>query len=100
MSEDTRLHHIRTFLQTAVSLRIMELQQYGPLQDWEFMREKQRLNKALSSGGDDFQFRGRQGSAYAAALAESVAFMAFAPGGIMVFGDHYEATYGQEKAGS
>lgn len=97
---DSKLHHIRTFLQTAVSLRIMELQQYGPLQAPEFEREKQRLNQALSSGGDNFQFGGKRGSAYAAALAESVAFMAFAPGGITVFGDHYEATYEHKEAGN
>jgi hypothetical protein len=94
---DTKLHHIRTFLQAAVSLCIREWQQYGPPQDWEFEKEKKRLGKALSSGGDDFLFGGRRGGAYAAALAESVAFMAFAPGGIDVFGLHFEATHKQEK---
>jgi len=103
MSDAATLHHIRTFLQAAVGLRIMELAAYGPLETWEFEREKKRLNKALASGGDDFQFSGgRKGSggAYAAALAESIAFMAFAPGGVTVFGDHYEAHYEQETASS
>lgn len=93
---DTKEHHICVYLQTAVTLRIMELQHAGPFEDWQIEREKERLSKALESGGDDFQFSGGKkgsGASYAAALAESVAFMAFGPGGITVFGDHYEAKF-------
>lgn len=56
----------------------------------------QWASKVIAEHGDDIIFRSRRpgGSAYAFnALAESIAILSFSPGGVTIFGRHWESTH-------
>jgi hypothetical protein len=79
-------------LELAVPLRIAELQRRGgPLEaDWDAART---FGPVLSERGDVLLYGGKQGQAAGLfnSLAEAIAVMAFLPGGITVFDQHWEA---------
>lgn len=85
--------HIQIFLETSVSLRILEYQQRGGPTDSDFDRIYETCD-VLCERGDDLIFgnenRGKVAK-LANMLADALAVMAFLPGGVDVFGSHFEA---------
>lgn len=91
--EEPRTHHpLPAALGATVPFAIHKLiQQDGP-HDWQ--RENARAYAdTLASQGDVLMYGGEKGEAAKlfAGLAEAIAVLAFTPGGINVFGTHYEA---------
>lgn len=85
---DTMQHDLlRTSLQAAVPLWIMEVRPWT----WERrLEEAKRCSDVVGAHGDDLLFGGRHCADAFNALARGAAIMAYAPGGVTVFGDHYE----------
>lgn len=80
-------------LSAAVPLRIMELQERGGPTDTD-MERAQQFSNDLGQHGDILLFRGGKRGETAAlfnGLAFSIAVLAFCPGGVKVFGQHWEA---------
>lgn len=80
-------------LSAAIPLRIAELKAKGGPDDDDYERARQ-YSRTLAERGDVLMFRGGKPGEAAELfnrLAEAVAVMAFAPGGITLFGDHWEA---------
>lgn len=80
------------FLSCSVPLRIMEmLRKGGPTDlDYELARN---FRDALAEHGDTLLYGGKPGEAASLAnrLAHAIAVLAFSPGGIIIFGQHFEA---------
>lgn len=84
---------IKLALSAAVPLWIEELKN----KPWAELQEMaQAAADIVASKGDLIMFRGKKGESAAAfnALAKGIAILSFAPGGVTVFGDHYEAKHG------
>ena len=80
----------RIMLQTAVPLRIMGIQARGGATPEDFTRVI-RYNEEL--GSEDLLFRSSKAGVTARLfnhLSEAIAVLAWVPGGITIFGDHYE----------
>jgi hypothetical protein len=82
---------LRTALQAAVPLWIHDVRDWTPERRVEVAREAAPL---LASKGDVLMFGGRRGEAAEVfnALARAVACCAYQPGGVTVFGDHWETS--------
>lgn len=95
---------LATSLQAAVPLWILELQEMrqrlGGKAFWDRIRERaEECAAAIAEHGDALMFRVKGKSAEAFnRLAEGVACMAWLPGGVTIFGTHWEVT-GQEQTG-
>lgn len=84
-------------LEAAVALRIAQLRR---LDEAAFARSfdravLERLAQTVAEHGDDLLFRSRQRGASARvfnAVADGIALLAFAPGGVTLLGQHWEAT--------
>lgn len=80
-------------LEAAVPLRIREIRQSG--MPWDVIQQRAaECAQAIAEKGDVLQFGGgRRGDAALAmsALIDGLAYLAFAPGGVRVFGVHFEA---------
>lgn len=89
--EDSRMALIQTALSAAVPLWILELQKLTPAE----RDERARIcGDVVAEKGDIIQFRSKRKGETAAAfnrLAEGIACLAFAPGGVTAFGLHFEA---------
>lgn len=91
-SEVTR-HTLPIALAAAVPLWIYELQARGGpgLDDWDEARE---FSQVLAEKGDKLLFRSEKEGETAELfnrLAKALAVLAFAPGGVRAFGEHWEA---------
>ena len=85
-------NHLSVALSVAVPLYIIQLEQAGGPSEGD-ISSLSALSRVLAERGDVLLYGGKkQGEAAAIfnQLAKSVAVMAFAPGGITVFGQHYE----------
>lgn len=86
--------HLGTFLSAAVPLRIEEIQsRAGPTkEDMETVREYAKL---LGEHGDALLFKSKkkgETTQMANGLASAIAILSFVPGGITLFGQHWETT--------
>jgi len=78
-------------LECAVPLRILEHRKTDPE---ERIKRARELANVVASHGDDILYRSkRRGESAAAfnALAEGIALLAYAPGGVTFLGAHWEA---------
>ena len=91
-------HPLGTALATAVPLHILELQERGGPTDAD-MAELGSVAELLGEKGDILLFGGKKKGECAEIFnktAFGIAVLAFAPGGVTLFGQHFEAT--TEKA--
>lgn len=81
-------------LACAVPLWIMEFAKLDSEQLWDKFKARQEyLIDQIASHGDDILFKSKHKGDTAKAfnaLAESLAYMAFVPGGVTAFGSHWE----------
>ncbi|MFH1486630.1 MAG: hypothetical protein ABIH46_11210 [Chloroflexota bacterium] len=89
-------HPLLLFVSTFVPLRIADLQQHGGANDADFDRARAFVSD-LCEHGDALLYRekGRTGE-MAGRLVDAIAVLAFLPGGITIFGQHFEAGDGRE----
>src|SRR6476620_3461707 len=81
-----------TALSAAVPLRILELGQRGGPTDEDLARIK-AYQKDLSEHGEDLFFRSKKPGGSAERFnqtADTIAVLSFCPGGIRIFGEHYD----------
>lgn len=92
MSDDALLSMA---LSAAVPLWIAEIRQRHTAADWPVLQDRAReCGDVVASRGDNVLYASKKNGESAAAfnrLAEGVAIGAFVPGGITVFGQHFEA---------
>ena len=85
--------HLSTALETAVPLHVMQLQaRGGPSQ--EDVDSCAAISEILGSKGDLLMFRGGKRGETAQvfnALARGIAVLSFCPGGVTLFGEHWES---------
>lgn len=86
-----KLELIRLTLSTAVPLAIADLRHVGGPSDWHF-EQASAFATDLGAEGDNLLFRTKKTSAIMARFCEVVAILAFVPGGVTIFGLHFEAT--------
>lgn len=86
-------HPLVPALQAAVPIEIARLRDKGGPDEDDLRACRDQLARILSHG-DVLLFGGRKGEAARlfASLARAIAVMAFAPGGVRIFGQHWEAT--------
>lgn len=87
-------HPLTEFVSAAVPLRIMMLQAKGGPSDLD-IEIAQAFGQVLGEKGDVLLFgsNGKKGQAadLANSLAQALAVMSFFPGGVKIFGQHFEA---------
>ena len=93
---------LQTMMQAAVPLHIMQLQERGGPTE-EDMKEAQETSDTLGERGDILLY-GRGNKGECAELfnrtAHAIAVLAFVPGGINIFGSHFESTIRGEADGN
>lgn len=77
-------------LDCAVPLRISHLQQHGGPKTLDFARARNAA-ESVAAHSDDVLFGGGSVEDTVVELIAAIAVMAFVPGGIKVFGRHWEA---------
>jgi hypothetical protein len=80
-------------LDAAVQLYLLTFQQYGGITDVDVVRVQSYLED-LTVHGDDLYFRSKKWGETAKRfdqVAEIIAVLSFSPGGLTVFGMHFEA---------
>ena len=89
---DMRGHPLSGMLAVAVTLQLKEMEDRGGPTDRE-VKDAQAFGQILGENGDLLLFGGKPGEAAALfnQLAHAVAVLAFCPGGITIFGQHYQA---------
>lgn len=90
-ADAAKLGLLRSTLSVAVPMWIERLRSLG----WDLVLERAKVcSQVIAEKGDVIMFRGGKKGETAYAfnhLAEGIACLAFAPGGVHVFGDHYDA---------
>ena len=85
---------LRTTLLAAVPLHILGMREKGGPDDADFQRARD-ASDALGERGDVLLFGGSKRKGEVAelfnALAHAIAVLAFCPGGVTAFGEHWEA---------
>ena len=90
---DQKQHLLATALDCAVPLRILEIKQRGGPDDVDFQRARE-VGSLLGEKGDLLMFPGKKKGESARVFNEmafGLAVLAFCPGGVKVFGRHWEA---------
>jgi hypothetical protein len=87
-------HPLKIFLLASVPLRILALRETGGPQAHDYGRI-QMFFKVLAEQGDQLLFKsavpGRTAD-LANGLADAIAVLSFCPGGVTLFGEHWEST--------
>jgi hypothetical protein len=89
-SYSTTRELLRTSLEAAVPLWVLRVRSYTIAERDERL---QYCGQMIAEHGDDILFRSKKKGGTAAAfnaLAEGIAILSFAPGGVNVFGGHWE----------
>jgi len=83
---------IKLFLDTAVPLRVLALQEQGGPTSEDFKRVSAH-SSLLGEHGDALMFKSKKGltAKVSNALADSIAVLSFVPGGIELFDEHWES---------
>lgn len=90
---DLGFHPLIAHLATAVPLQIHMLVERGGPSSWEWSEAKE-LGDVLGEKGDLLLFKGgKKGEAAQLfnQMAKAIAVLSFMPGGVTIFGQHYEA---------
>lgn len=85
---------LKLHLSAFVPLRILELQQQGGITD-EDLAHVRSYQKDIAAHGDEILFRSPQPGQTATRinqLVDAIAVLAFCPGGITLFGMHFDAS--------
>lgn len=89
--------HMRACLGAAVPLWITQLRE----RDWDYVMERARVcGQHIAEKGDVIQFKSKRKGESAEAfnrLAEGIACLAFARGGVTFLGDHWEAAFEEKR---
>lgn len=96
-ADDTKLALLQAALGASVPLRVAELSE-RPL--GELMARAPELAQVIAEKGDVILYRSKKRGGTAAAfnaLAEAVAILSFAPGGVTVFDCHFASTHPERK---
>lgn len=90
--KDGKYHPIEDFVALAVPLRICLMQQAGGPTNEDIQR-MQRFGPVVGEHGDVLLYGGKKGEAavLATELVHAIAVLSFTPGGIEMFGHHFEA---------
>lgn len=91
-------NHLSTAMGAAVPLWIMQMQEHGGPSE-EDLKYAQETSSILGSEGDKLLFRGKKKGETARIFnrtAKAIAVLSFCPGGITIFGQHFEAKKGAE----
>lgn len=86
-------------LALSVEQRINEILGRGGIHDRDFKRI-QGYGDIIAEHGDDLLYKSKkpgETARYFNQLADAISVMAFQPGGITFFGEHYEATTDRDK---
>ena len=92
MSHSFNDHLLKSMLGIAVPLRILQLQERGGPTTTDFQRAAE-WTAVRSSRGDNLLFRSKKPGETATlfnGLAHAIAVLSFAPGGVEIFGFHFE----------
>lgn len=95
--EDSNVEHLKIALSAAVPLWVEELKR-RPLK--EVLARAPECAQAVAEKGDVIQFRSKRRGETAEAfnrLAEGVAILSFAPGGVKAFGLHFESRHPEQS---
>ena len=79
-------------LQPAIMLRIMELKAKGGPSEEDY-KSLPAISQLLGEKGDLLMFKGKKAGESAEVfnqVVRGIAILAFAPGGITIFGEHYD----------
>jgi hypothetical protein len=85
-------HVLPILLPLAIEMRINEIKARGGITERDVTRIQSYIED-LAAHGDDLLYRAKkkgETARYFNQLADAIAVMAFLPGGIKVFGEHYE----------
>jgi hypothetical protein len=95
-NDATKLSLIRCTLSALVSMAIADLQQAGGPSEYH-LQKAQEFGFVLGEKGDTLLYyvKGKTGEMMGR-FCEAIAVLAFVPGGVDVFGLHFEATVRQE----
>ena len=91
-------NHLAIAMSAAVPLHIMRLQAKGGPTD-EDMKQAQEVSDKLGERGDVLLFGGGKKGEVADLFngtANAIACLSFVPGGITIFGEHFEAKKGED----
>lgn len=95
LGSDATEDHLKAFLSAAVPLWIEEFKRLS----WqEIMAIAHESSQVIAEKGDVILYKSKkkgETAAAANALARGIAAGAFSPGGIKIFGLHYEAKHGE-----
>jgi hypothetical protein len=88
----TKLHLIRCTLELLVPIAIADLAAFGGPNAWH-QEQAAAFSRVLGAEGDTLLYyvKGKSG-AMMGKFCEAVAVLAYAPGGVTLFGLHFEAT--------
>jgi hypothetical protein len=81
--------HLLAALRTAVGLRLLDLAGESDYERARFVARAPYLAQAIAAHGDELQFGGRHCAKTFAALADGLAALALAPGGVTFAGAHW-----------
>lgn len=77
-------------LSCAVPLQIMLLEDRGGPDEGDFNRAKEFGDRLCGPDGADVIYRGKQSAEMFNGLSHAIAVLAFCPGGVKLFGQHFE----------
>jgi hypothetical protein len=83
-------HPISMALEMAVTLQILEWQHANTAPSWEDFNEAKQRCADIGGHGDELLYGGKHCASLFAGVADAIAIMAFFPGGITIFGRHWE----------
>lgn len=95
LSSDSKFQLMKISLQAAVPLYIMEIKERGGPSTEDIKRAQQVGDDLAGPGGEDILFPSKKAGRTAEmfnGLAHAIAVLSFVPGGIEIFGTHFEAT--------
>ena len=91
-SQNVDNHVLLVALSAAVPLWILELKEKGgpTREDWNWLKEAENI---LTNTGEAILYRTKKGDTARAfnAVAKAIAILSFVPGGIEIFGSHWES---------
>ncbi len=84
-------HPLPLFVATFVPLRILEIQQAGGATDADFKRARTFVPDLCEHGDALLYHEKRRTGEMAGRLVDAIAVLAFVPGGVTMFGQHFES---------
>src|SRR4051794_27681508 len=90
-------HHLEIMLDASVPLKLIQIQERGGPneEDWQQLREFQRMQLEVPDAGEALLYKvGKKGLSAQMfnLLTHTIAVLAFQPGGIDIFGRHWDGS--------